>query len=128
MLRGTMTTAEIAQELAVSRNTVKTHIRSIYRKLGVAARPAAVTRARESGLLLFFSERKPPTLTRTLYCGRSTRQLLVAVAYTLPASSVIRASASAVRLPKCTTVPVAVIGPVATVTGRRNFTDRSRLV
>ena len=129
MLRGTMTTAEIAQELAVSRNTVKTHIRSVYRKLGVAARPAAVTRARESGLLLFFSKRKPPTLTRALlYCGRSTRQLLVAVAYTLPASSVIRASASAVRLPKCTTLPVAVIGPVATVTGRRNFTDRSRLV
>jgi len=129
MLRGTMTTAEIAQELAVSRNTVKTHMRSIYRKLGVAGRPAAVTRARESGLLLFFPKRKPPALTRTrLYCGRSTRQLLVAVAYTWPASSVIRASASAVRLPKCTTLPVAVIGPVATVTGRRNFTDRSRLV
>ena len=51
MLRGTMTAAEIAQELAVSKNTVKTHVRSVYRKLGVAGRPAAVTRAREAGLL-----------------------------------------------------------------------------
>jgi LuxR family maltose regulon positive regulatory protein len=52
MLRGTMSTAEIAHELGLSANTIKTHIRAIYRKLTVSARPAAVTRARELGLLL----------------------------------------------------------------------------
>ncbi|HEX6521570.1 MAG TPA: LuxR C-terminal-related transcriptional regulator [Streptosporangiaceae bacterium] len=52
MLRGTMSIAEIAQELGLSSNTIKTHIRAIYRKLGVSARLAAVTRARELRLLL----------------------------------------------------------------------------
>jgi LuxR family transcriptional regulator, maltose regulon positive regulatory protein len=52
MLRGTMSVAEIARELELSSNTVKTHIRAVYRKLAVSARPAAVTRARELGLLL----------------------------------------------------------------------------
>jgi LuxR family transcriptional regulator, maltose regulon positive regulatory protein len=51
MLRGTMSVAEIAQELELSSNTVKTHTRAIYRKLAVSTRPAAVTRARELGLL-----------------------------------------------------------------------------
>ena len=52
MLRGTMAIAEIAQELELSSNTIKTHTRAIYRKLAVSTRPAAVTRARELGLLL----------------------------------------------------------------------------
>ena len=52
MLRGTMSIAEIAQELELSSNTIKTHTRAIYRKLAVSTRPAAVTRARELGLLL----------------------------------------------------------------------------
>jgi LuxR family maltose regulon positive regulatory protein len=52
MLRGTMSIAEIAQGLELSANTVKTHTRAIYRKLAVSTRPAAVTRARELGLLL----------------------------------------------------------------------------
>jgi len=51
MLRGSMSIAEIAQELELSSNTVKTHTQAIYRKLGVSARAAAVTRARELGLL-----------------------------------------------------------------------------
>jgi LuxR family maltose regulon positive regulatory protein len=42
---------EIASALYVSLNTVKTHARSIYRKLGVDTRDEAVTRAREHGLL-----------------------------------------------------------------------------
>jgi LuxR family maltose regulon positive regulatory protein len=46
-----MSTAEIAQELELSSNTIKTHTRAIYRKLAVSTRPAAVTRARELGLL-----------------------------------------------------------------------------
>jgi LuxR family maltose regulon positive regulatory protein len=52
MLRGNMAIAEIAQELELSSNTIKTHTRAIYRKLAVSTRPAAVTRARELGLLL----------------------------------------------------------------------------
>jgi LuxR family maltose regulon positive regulatory protein len=42
---------EIASELSVSVNTVSTHIRSIYAKLGADDRSAAVRRARESQLL-----------------------------------------------------------------------------
>jgi LuxR family maltose regulon positive regulatory protein len=41
---------EIGQRLYVSLNTVKTHQRAVYRKLGVESRAAAVTRARELGL------------------------------------------------------------------------------
>ncbi|MFP1154307.1 LuxR C-terminal-related transcriptional regulator [Mycobacterium sherrisii] len=42
---------EIGARLYVSLNTVKTHQRAVYRKLGVAHRGAAVSRARELGLL-----------------------------------------------------------------------------
>ncbi len=42
---------EIASELFVSVNTVKSHCRSIYRKLGVEGRQAAVQAARDHGLL-----------------------------------------------------------------------------
>jgi LuxR family maltose regulon positive regulatory protein len=42
---------EIAGELSVSLNTVGTHLRSIYAKLQVRDRSAAVRRARELGLL-----------------------------------------------------------------------------
>ena len=42
---------EIASELSVSVNTVSTHIRRIYAKLGAADRSAAVQRARELRLL-----------------------------------------------------------------------------
>jgi len=42
---------EIASELSVSVNTVSTHIRSIYAKLGTEDRSAAVRRARELRLL-----------------------------------------------------------------------------
>jgi LuxR family maltose regulon positive regulatory protein len=43
--------SEIAGELSVSPNTVSTHIRNIYAKLGIADRSAAVRRARELRLL-----------------------------------------------------------------------------
>jgi LuxR family maltose regulon positive regulatory protein len=41
----------MAEDLFVSRNTVKTQAISIYRKLGVSSRGDAVARARELGLL-----------------------------------------------------------------------------
>ena len=50
-LAGLESAREIAPELYVSHNTIKTQIRSIYRKLGVATREEAVARARERGLL-----------------------------------------------------------------------------
>ena len=43
--------AEIGAELFLSVNTVKSHMRAIYRKLGVATRAEAVVRARELSLL-----------------------------------------------------------------------------
>ena len=46
-----MSTSEIADELFVSVNTVKTHIASIYRKLRAAKRREAVSRARELQLI-----------------------------------------------------------------------------
>ncbi|GGL88027.1 transcriptional regulator [Streptomyces fumigatiscleroticus] len=46
-----MTTEEIATELYLSVNTVKTHLKSVYRKLAVTRRSAAVRRARDLGLL-----------------------------------------------------------------------------
>ncbi|WP_338693889.1 LuxR C-terminal-related transcriptional regulator [Streptomyces sp. Q6] len=46
-----MTTEEIAEELYLSVNTVKTHLKSVYRKLAVSRRSAAVRRARELQLL-----------------------------------------------------------------------------
>jgi LuxR family maltose regulon positive regulatory protein len=42
---------EIAGELFVSINTVKTHVKSIYRKLEVSSRPEAIARARELRLI-----------------------------------------------------------------------------
>jgi LuxR family transcriptional regulator, maltose regulon positive regulatory protein len=42
---------QIAATLYISRNTVKTHLRSIYQKLGVASRQEAVERAVELHLL-----------------------------------------------------------------------------
>jgi LuxR family maltose regulon positive regulatory protein len=46
-----LTTEEIAQKMFVSVNTVRTHVRSILRKLGVNRRNAAVRKARDLGML-----------------------------------------------------------------------------
>ncbi len=51
LLGSELSIAGIGDELFVSRNTVKTHVRGIYRKLDVDSRVAAVARARELGLL-----------------------------------------------------------------------------
>jgi len=47
----TSTYLQIADTLYISRNTVKTHLRSIYQKLGVASRSAALQRAADLRLL-----------------------------------------------------------------------------
>ena len=46
-----LTYQEIAKALYVSLNTLKSHIRSVYRKLGVASRADAVECGRQSGLI-----------------------------------------------------------------------------
>jgi LuxR family maltose regulon positive regulatory protein len=51
LLRSELSQREIASELHLSFNTIKTHTRNIYRKLGVAARTEAVTRARDLSLI-----------------------------------------------------------------------------
>ena len=43
--------AEMAGELFISVNTLKTHLKAVYRKLGVSTRAEAVAAARRSGLL-----------------------------------------------------------------------------
>jgi LuxR family maltose regulon positive regulatory protein len=48
---GMLSTAEVASEMYISVNTVKTHLRSIYRKLASAHRGEAVRRARELQLI-----------------------------------------------------------------------------
>ncbi|MGH3219881.1 MAG: LuxR C-terminal-related transcriptional regulator [Streptosporangiaceae bacterium] len=52
---------EIARELYVSRNTVKTHISYVYAKLGTHTRAEAVARARAFGLLAPFPLRSQAT-------------------------------------------------------------------
>jgi len=50
-LPGHSTSAELARQIFVSVNTLKSHTAHIYRKLGVSDRSAAIARARELGLL-----------------------------------------------------------------------------
>ena len=51
LLKSDLNQREIGEALFVSFNTVKTHVKSIYRKLDVDTRPDAVLRARELNLL-----------------------------------------------------------------------------
>ena len=50
-LATSMSTSEIADELCLSVNTVKTHLAAIYRKLPASRRREAVLRARELELI-----------------------------------------------------------------------------
>ena len=51
LLATELTQREIGRELYLSLNTVKTHVRNIFRKLEASSRDYAVSRARERGLL-----------------------------------------------------------------------------
>ena len=51
LLATELTGPEIAQRLFVSINTLRTHTKNIYAKLGVASRRAAVRRGNDLGLL-----------------------------------------------------------------------------
>jgi LuxR family maltose regulon positive regulatory protein len=50
-LSGMLTTAEVASEMYISANTVKTHVKNIYRKLATDHRSGAVRRARQLKLI-----------------------------------------------------------------------------
>lgn len=52
LLAGTLSLREIGQELHLPTNTIKTHTRAVYRKLGVSGRDEAVARGRELGTFL----------------------------------------------------------------------------
>jgi LuxR family maltose regulon positive regulatory protein len=51
LLASELTRREIGQELYLSLNTVRTHMRSIYTKLDVTTREEAVARARALALI-----------------------------------------------------------------------------
>ena len=51
LLASDLSQREIGSELFISLNTVKGHVKSIFRKLGVTSRADAVARGRELGLL-----------------------------------------------------------------------------
>jgi LuxR family transcriptional regulator, maltose regulon positive regulatory protein len=51
LMASSVTRSEIAAQLFLSPNTVKSHQRALYRKLGANSRDTAVARARELGLL-----------------------------------------------------------------------------
>jgi LuxR family maltose regulon positive regulatory protein len=50
LLRSDLSGPEIARELMVSLNTMRTHTKNIYAKLGVTSRREAVRRADQLGL------------------------------------------------------------------------------
>lgn len=51
LLRGSLSLREIGKGLSLSANTIKTHVRAIYRKLDVSGRKEAVERGRATGIL-----------------------------------------------------------------------------
>jgi LuxR family maltose regulon positive regulatory protein len=51
LLATELTGPEVARQLYVSLNTLRTHSRHIFTKLGVTTRAAAVRRGRELGLV-----------------------------------------------------------------------------
>jgi ATP/maltotriose-dependent transcriptional regulator MalT len=50
LLTSDLSERDIGRELYVSHNTIHSHVRSIYRKLGVSSRASALERTRALGL------------------------------------------------------------------------------
>lgn len=69
-----LSNVEIGQRLFLSRDTVKSHARTLFKKLGASGRADAVVRGRESGLL------PPVAVPSVVEVPRATLGLLVAVA------------------------------------------------
>ncbi|MBJ7331427.1 MAG: AAA family ATPase, partial [Solirubrobacteraceae bacterium] len=63
-LSGDGSLRQVADHLFISRNTIKTHTRALYAKLGVASREEAVLRGRELGLLAGMTDRDVPLTVR----------------------------------------------------------------
>jgi DNA-binding transcriptional ArsR family regulator len=74
-----MTNQEIAEALFLSINTVKTHLRSVYRKLGVTTRRQAISAAGRLGLLLSGGYPVPPVCCdlRVRYGGAIMRRFVL---------------------------------------------------
>jgi LuxR family maltose regulon positive regulatory protein len=53
LLGGTLSRRDIGRELGISTDTVKSHVRAVYRKLGVSSRLEAVERAKDLGVKLY---------------------------------------------------------------------------
>ena len=64
LLRSHMTNQEIADALYLSVNTVKTHLRAVYHKLGVSSRREAVDRGRR---LRCCDRPRPSPAARVIY-------------------------------------------------------------
>lgn len=64
-----MSARELAGELCISVNTVKTHLRHVYRKLGAHGRHEAVQRARAIGLLTGSSRRSQRAVQSPWHTG-----------------------------------------------------------
>lgn len=62
-LAGDGSLRQVADDLFISRNTIKTHTRALYAKLGVASREEAVLRGRDLGLLVAVGPDETASLT-----------------------------------------------------------------
>ena len=71
LLQGPLSLGEIARELHLSFNTVKTHTQAVYRKLGAHSRPEAVAIGRRTGRHLTTSA--PAAAAARRRCRRTVR-------------------------------------------------------
>jgi LuxR family maltose regulon positive regulatory protein len=92
-----MTNQEIAEALFLSINTIKTHLSSVYRKLGVANRRQAIAQGRRLDLLLRGIERNKRQWPRPDWPGGATTSLNCLATLSRPAT-VCRWPASSSRM------------------------------